>query len=246
MTYSVTIDNVTSKSWGLSIQEAYLFAWIYTIPSWASRVSIENKDFYYASKNKAIADLPLLSDKIDTIYRYYKSLEALELIELKKVDGKDFISLTEKAKTWNCKSERSENNPTELGKESDIDSDLNPTNYSINNNYNIRDKKICLKDFDFSKELTSSSNSYKKNINRIGAVYSHLKDEDPNNITLVDHELLSDWMYAAEKLEAIDDKSFSRMFAFAKRHKFWGDKITGLPFLAKNWDKILIDYRKEG
>jgi predicted transcriptional regulator len=109
-----------------------------------------------------------------------------------------------------------------------------------------RDKKICLKDFDFSKELTNSSLSYKKNINRIGAVYRHLKDEDPNNITLVDHELLSEWMYAAEKLEAIDDKSFSRMFAFAKRHKFWGDKITGLPFLAKNWDKILIDYRKEG
>jgi hypothetical protein len=116
-----------------------------------------------------------------------------------------------------------------------------------NNSNNSREKRgIALKDFDFSKELTNSSLSYKKNINRIGAVYRHLKDEDPNNITLVDHELLSDWMYAAEKLEAIDDKSFSRMFAFAKRHKFWGDKITGLPFLAKNWDKILIDYRKEG
>jgi len=115
-----------------------------------------------------------------------------------------------------------------------------------NNTSNNKGDKVALKDFDFSKEITSSSLSYKKNINRIGAVYRHLKDEDPNNITLVDHELLSDWMYAAEKLEAIDDKSFSRMFAFAKRHKFWGDKITGLPFLAKNWDKILIDYRKEG
>lgn len=101
MKYSTVIDNIKAIEWGLNIQEAYLFAWIYTVPSWAGRVTIEDLDFYFASKTKAIEDLPLLTDKIDTVYRYYKSLQEKGLILIMKVDNKDCISLTDKAKTWN-------------------------------------------------------------------------------------------------------------------------------------------------
>jgi len=128
MKYTSLIDNVTSKKWGLSIQEAYLFEWIYSLPSWANKAVIDDNVFYFASKNKAIEELPLLTDKPDTMYRYYKSLEKKELILISKIGGKDYVCLTEKSKAWNrCKSEYSENNPNKLGNKSENNSENNPT-----------------------------------------------------------------------------------------------------------------------
>lgn len=131
MKYTSLIDNVKSLEWGLSIQEAYLFSWVYSLPSWADKVIIGTDVFYFGSKTKAIEDYPLLTDKPDTVYRYYKSLEQKGLILIKKIDGKDYLALTEKSKTWGSKSEQSENNPRLLGKKSDLNSEKNPT-YTIN------------------------------------------------------------------------------------------------------------------
>lgn len=131
MKYSSLIDNVTSLKWGLNIQLAYLFDWVYGLPSWADSVIIENHTYYFASKTKAIEELALLTDKLDTMYRYYKQLEDLGLIVVKKIDGKDYISLTNKAKCWNTKSgkksERSERHPKKSGFKSEKAPDLNPT-----------------------------------------------------------------------------------------------------------------------
>lgn len=131
MKYTSLIDNVKSLEWGLSIQEAYLFSWVYSLPSWADKVIIGTDVFYFGSKTKAIEDYPLLTDKPDTVYRYYKSLEQKGLILIKKIDGKDYLALTEKSKTWGSKSEQSENNPRLLGKKSEFNSEKNPT-YTIN------------------------------------------------------------------------------------------------------------------
>lgn len=132
MKYSSYIDNVTSKKWGLNIQLAYLFSWIYSLPSWADSITIHEGVFYFASKSKVIEDIPLLTDKIDTIYRYYKFLHENGLILLKKIEGRDYIKLTEKAKEWGTdelgkKSEHSEKNPSKVGKFSENDSEKNPT-----------------------------------------------------------------------------------------------------------------------
>ena len=72
MRYSTTINNKKALDFGLNIQLAYLFAWFYELPSWAESVIISGDLYYFASKNKAIKELPLLTDKADTIYRYYK------------------------------------------------------------------------------------------------------------------------------------------------------------------------------
>lgn len=139
MRFSTTINNIKAVEWDLSIQEAYLFAWFYELPSWADKVQMEGETFYFASKNKAVEELPILTEKVDTMYRYYKTLTEKDLIILKKVDGKDFIALTKKAKAWNLsvgnKSEYSEINPTKLGKKSENNSEKNPTynSTSINN-----------------------------------------------------------------------------------------------------------------
>jgi len=142
MRYSSYINNVQSKQWGLDIKEAYLFSWMYEIPSWASKISIEGSDYFFASKTKAVEELPLLTDKKDTMYRYYKSLEKKGLIEIKKVDNKDYVKLTAKAKTWNkWPSDRSDKNPNTLGNKSEQPSDKNPTyNNTIYDN-SIRDNK---------------------------------------------------------------------------------------------------------
>lgn len=156
MRYNITINNVKAKEFNLNIQQAYLFAWMYELPSWANKVIIEGDIFYFASKTKAIEELPLLTDKPDTMYRYYKQLETLGLISIKKIDAKDYISLTAKAKEWNeYKSDYSENNPTQLGKISESNSDLNPTYNNTNINNTISNNIYISKPlkFDFKKSL---------------------------------------------------------------------------------------------
>ena len=96
MKYSITIDNVTTTKWGLKIAEAYLFAWIYALPSWAESATIENETYYFASRNKVIEELPPLTDKPDTVYRYYKKLQDAGLIECIKIGAKDYVRLTKK------------------------------------------------------------------------------------------------------------------------------------------------------
>lgn len=137
MRYNTVINNIKAYEWGLNIQQAYLFAWFYELPSWADKMILNNKVYYFASKTKAIQELPLLTDKLDTMYRFYKQIESLGLIEIKKIDNKDYIFLTEKAKLWNgLESEHSEKNPNELGNKSENNSEINPT-YNI---YNINNK----------------------------------------------------------------------------------------------------------
>lgn len=145
MKFTTVIDNITALKWGLSIQEAYLFDWLFSLPSWADKAVVENEIFYFASKNKAVNELPMLTDKPDTMYRYYKSLQQKELILISKIGGKDYISLTEKAKQWNGnKSEHSENNPSngkvfrsKLGNKSEGNSENNPTYNNTKEDYNI-------------------------------------------------------------------------------------------------------------
>lgn len=153
MRYNSVINNIKAKEWGLSIQQAYLFSWFYELPSWANKVMIENEVFYFASKNKAVEELPILTDKTDTMYRYYKQLESLDLVTIKKVDSKDYIALTTKGKEWNfSKSDNSENNPTSFGNLSESFSENNPTNNIYNTNNNTNDNKEE-NSIDFSKLL---------------------------------------------------------------------------------------------
>jgi hypothetical protein len=152
MRYNSVINNIKAKEWNLTIQQAYLFSWFYELPSWANKVMIENEIFYFASKTKAVEELPILTDKTDTMYRYYKQLEEKNLLVIKKIDNKDYISLTEKGKEWNfCKSDYSENNPTLLGNLSENNSDLNPT-YNIHNTNNNTNNNIDKEKLIFFKD----------------------------------------------------------------------------------------------
>lgn len=145
MRYSTQIDNVKSLEWGLNIQEAYVFSFLYSAPSWANEVILNGNVYYFVSRNLACKEIPLFTDKPDTMYRCYKSLEKKEVVKFIKIDGKDCVILTKKGKTWNTKIEResdySENNPNKLGKLSETDSENNPTYKSTINNKSKEEEK---------------------------------------------------------------------------------------------------------
>lgn len=168
MRFTTTINNVKALEWGLNIQQAYLFAWMYELPSWADKVIIGTDVYYFASKNKAVEDMPLLGYQIDTMYRCYVQLQKAGLILIKKIDGKDYISLTEKAKTYNSyESDNSEKNPSKTPS----NSDLNPTYYNISNitNNTVEDIKSTRENFEnrkveFGKKLEPFSKQYPRNM----------------------------------------------------------------------------------
>lgn len=134
------LDNVFILENNLSLQEGYLLEWILALPRWADNIVIGKKVYYFGSKTKACLDIPLLSKKPDTMYRYYKKLQEKGFIEVKKVEGKDYVFFTDKCFDWNS-SEGSDKNPSKLGKLSENHSDKNPTysntiHDSIDNNSN--------------------------------------------------------------------------------------------------------------
>lgn len=100
---------------------------------------VNGQIFYHASRNKVMEELPMLTDKSDTIYRIFRHLAADEraLIQYEKVGRKDLIRLTDRGKKWNSEknpssADNSENFPTELGKKSENNSEKNPTNKYTN------------------------------------------------------------------------------------------------------------------
>ncbi len=157
MQYRTLIDNVAAKKWGLSISQAYILDWLIQFQLKAEKLTIDGSIYFFASRNKAVKELPLLTEKADTIYRYYKQLEDFGLISLKKIDNKDYISIMPKcSNAWGQvkdeefdsdsnpsigkKSDNSDSNPKELGFKSENSSDSNPTNNTIITNQTIIDK----------------------------------------------------------------------------------------------------------
>jgi hypothetical protein len=143
MKYSIHIDQVHAIEWDLNLSEAACFSFCYTLPSWAETVIIDGEVYYFASRTKVIKELPILTDKSDTVYRLYKSIDEKGLIKYRRFSGKDCIQITAKGKEWNSeknpsKETDSENFPNELGKKSETDSENFPTyNNTIKDNSTI-------------------------------------------------------------------------------------------------------------
>lgn len=148
MKYSINIDQINSIEWGFNLSEAAVFAYLFNVPTWADPVLIDGKTFYFAARQKTCQDVPLISDKPDTIYRIYKSLHEKGVIDYLKWMSKDCMRITEKGKGWN--SEKNPSSTVELGKKSDetrkifrINSEKNPTyNNTIYNSTNDKDKEL--------------------------------------------------------------------------------------------------------
>ena len=150
MRFSTYLNNVKCMEWKINAQQGILFALLYEAPAWAKEEIIENKTYYFVSRNLILEELPMFFEKSDTVYRNLKVLQEKGLIEYIKQGKKDLIRITTKGKTWNefkdnnsekspSSEQNSEKNPNNLGKKSEKElknSEKNPTNNNTIYNYN--------------------------------------------------------------------------------------------------------------
>ena len=74
-----TIDQRLAIKYNLNLQESYLMGFLVE--------KLNSNKFINISKSEIVNELPLLSDKYDTIYRYLKKLMNVGLIEFKNNDS---------------------------------------------------------------------------------------------------------------------------------------------------------------
>ena len=143
MRYTISIDQTHSIEWGLSLSEAALFSFIYSLPAWAEQIHVNGQTWFFASRNKAIDEMPIITDKGDTIYRLYKSLQQKNIIDWQKFGEKDCIRITEKGKQWNSLNTTLGNKSESTRKNIRNKAEKNPTYNSTKNNSTIDNNKGC-------------------------------------------------------------------------------------------------------
>lgn len=143
MKYTLTINQNRSVEWELTASEAIVFSWLYELPSWAEKLILEDKTYYFGSRNVACKELPIISDKVDTMYRLYKSLEKKGLISMVILQKKDYIAITGKGKQWHYDNEIPSNGKKSEETRNEIreSSEINPTN-KYTNDKDTSDKEI--------------------------------------------------------------------------------------------------------
>lgn len=100
MQFTITINQAKALEWGLNAQQALLFAFVYECPSWAKLTQTAEGDFYALSKAKILEELPLLTDKPDTVYRLLKQIAAVGVIDLSSTADVTLVRLTPKGRHW--------------------------------------------------------------------------------------------------------------------------------------------------
>ena len=179
MRFSTTLNNQKCMEWELNATQGVLIALLYEANAWANEEIVDDKTYYFVSRNLILKELPMFFEKADTVYRNLKVLAEKGIIEYIKHKGMDLIRLTEKGKSWNfieSNSEKSPNfdnnsekNPSEFGKKSENNSEKNPTykdtniqkDISKNNKEKYKKEKKPNEIQDFINNLTED-NEYKE------------------------------------------------------------------------------------
>lgn len=142
MRFSTTLNNQKCMEWKINATQGILVALLYEANAWANEEIIDDKIYYFVSRNLILKELPMFFEKADTVYRNLKVLAEKGIIEYIKHKGMDLIRLTEKGKSWNFIENNSEKNPnfdsnsekspSKFGKKSENNSEKNPTNKDTN------------------------------------------------------------------------------------------------------------------
>lgn len=164
MKYTLTINQNISVEWKLTASESIVFSWIYELPSWADKMEYNGTTYYFGSRNVACKELPIITDKVDTMYRLYKSLEKKGLISMVILQKKDYIAITEKGKKWHYDNELPNDGKIseETRKNIRENSEKNPTNKYTNDKDTkdeniVEDKKEWRESFDAYLNLVYSA-----------------------------------------------------------------------------------------
>ena len=218
MQFLTTINNAKCLEWGINGTQGALFSLLYEINAWAKEEIIDNKVYYFISRNKILYEMPLYYEKTDTIYRHLKVLKEKGIIEYVKNGKMDLIRITEKGKTWNfLKSEdnseknptfeeNSEKNPSKFGKKSEKNSEINPTNQDtiLNQDTNTSSKEKINKKEKVEIESVYKSKEFKETFNEFIVMRKSIKKpatEKAIKLLLSKLEKIKDEAKAIEILE---------------------------------------------
>lgn len=147
--YNININVAFAKEYSLSFEHCALLKFFMMLPNRSDYTNNEWVMYYRANMKKIHEQLPLLSDKDDTVYRYIKALIDKWLLQkLNKIDYYRVTDLWLKYELIGNKSEQPEINPIPTGNKSDTVPEINPTyNNTIYNKNNNSEKEKYFNDF---------------------------------------------------------------------------------------------------
>lgn len=232
MRFSTTLNNQKCMEWKINATQGILVALLYEANAWANEEIIDNKTYYFVSRNLILKELPMFFEKADTVYRNLKVLAEKGIIEYIKHKGMDLIRLTEKGKSWNFIENNSEKNPnfdsnserspSKFGKKSENNSEKNPTNKDTNIQKDINNKNIYSEAVDYLNEKAGTKyKSSSKNTTK------HIKARINDGYTLEDFKTVidkkcSEWLNTDMEKYLCPDTLFGSKF-----EKYLNQKING-------------------
>ncbi len=152
-------QSIMQSGLDLDIQDACIidFILLFSHSNSIKKVFIGSKPYYWFDYSHVAVNLPLLRIKKDTVYRRFKNLVNLELLEPhheNQLLGKPYYAITDKMiglfTTIGFKSDTSDSNPNPYGKKSVPPTDENPYNS------NIIDSKIIDSNLNSNGELQAT------------------------------------------------------------------------------------------
>lgn len=222
MRFSITLNNQKCMEWEINATQGILVALLYEANAWANEEIIDDKIYYFVSRNLILKELPMFFEKADTVYRNLKVLAEKGIIEYIKHKGMDLIRLTEKGKSWNFIENNSEKNPSKFGKKSENNSEKNPTYKDTNIQKDINNKNIYSEVVDYLNQKAGTK--YKSNSKN---TTKHIKARINDGYTLEDFKTVidkkcSEWLNTDMEKYLCPDTLFGSKF-----EKYLNQKING-------------------
>lgn len=98
----LVIDSVFAYEYGLNLAQAAVYNVMRYTPTYCKSQIINGEVYYFVSRNMMCEKLRLVTDKPDTMYRYYRQIEKAGLIKTAKVGSADYIHIVaEHSAKWN-------------------------------------------------------------------------------------------------------------------------------------------------
>lgn len=199
MKHSIHVNQKQAVELGITnINQAHILDLLTGASTWATPEIVDGQVYYWVSRQRISAELPLLNLKADTIYRHLKSLDEIGLIEYIKKGKKDCMRLTPKGRSYYV-GNKSELPMSEINPNNDENSDLDPNHYVGNESENYSDlnptdpttSNISLKDDQSSK--TREKKFIKPTVDEISD-YCHSRKNQINPQQFFDYYESIGWM----------------------------------------------------
>jgi hypothetical protein len=100
MQFTTLINNACAVKWGMTLQQAAYFAFVRELPSWADQILHDGDVWFFLSRKKVLAEIPLVANSERTVSRLTAELEALGVIERATINGDTVLRMTAKADEW--------------------------------------------------------------------------------------------------------------------------------------------------